>query len=66
VTAGADQLFQHHHALGDETAPAADQIALSNLAVIGEARVVGIVDADDGGHEPVLSRSGDRLQRGRS
>jgi hypothetical protein len=38
---------QHHLALSDEQAPAAHQIALPDVAIGGDARIVGIIDGDD-------------------
>ncbi len=55
--AGARPGPQHHLALGHEAALAADQIALAHLAIALDARVVRVVDADEGGHGHGLAAS---------
>ncbi len=51
---GRKQHVEHDLALGDEAALAADEIALANVAIGGNARIVGVVDRDccrsRGGH----------------
>jgi hypothetical protein len=39
---------QHYLALGDEQALAADEIALADVAIRGDARIVRVVDQDQG------------------
>ena len=46
---GRKQHVEHDLALGHEPALAADEIALANVAIGGNARIVGIVDRDCGG-----------------
>ena len=49
-SAGADQLLQHHLAFGHEQPRPADQVALADVAIGVDARIVGVVDFDDHRH----------------
>ena len=44
--AAAKEDVEHHLAFGDEAALAADQVALAQRAIGGDARVIGVDNAD--------------------
>src|SRR5579859_2740507 len=50
MTACASQLFEHHHALGDEAPIAADQVALAHIAKARQPWVAWIADRNGHGH----------------
>jgi hypothetical protein len=51
VTGRAEQDPEHDLALGDEVTRTTDEVALANVAVLRDPRVLGIVHGDDVGHD---------------